>query len=404
MFARFGALASWLLCMAFAVSSASGQATKCQTDQDCSGQEFCQHQTGECNGSGVCAPRPEVCTAVDEPVCGCNGRTYANACLAAQAGVSVAAKGICSGQSPSILRAVSRRAQGVLAAADIDLLHPLSGAILADECRLGGPTQIVVTFDRPVQLAISPEWAIRLTGTAPGNGRIASATADGDELTIDIVDAPEAARLSLTFPGIVDESGRVVQEVLNFGVLVGDVNGDGLINILDLLTVRNGLNQSTSVNSVRIDVTGDGTINLLDMLTIRNHLNLVVPRMPVLKAYGHSGCLANDPSAKSPPAAGLSCADDEVTFTVEGNVLKVVHRNATYNCCLTEIRTALTVVGRTLRLTETETTPAPCRCLCCYESSATVANLSSGTYTVELCWRDEETRAQRCMSQEFTIP
>ena len=404
MFARLEALASWVLGITLATGIAFGQATKCQTDQDCTGQEYCLHETGDCTGQGVCTPRPEACSTVDDPVCGCDGRTYANPCLAAQSGVSVAAKGICADQSPTILHAVSRRTQGTMAAADIDLLHPLSGAALADECRLGGPTQIVVTFDRPVQLAFSPEWAVRLTGTAVNNGRVSSAVANGAELTIGIADAPEAARLSLTFPGIVDDAGRVVTDVLNFGILIGDVNGDGLISILDLLAVRNGLDEPTSANSVRIDVSADGTINLLDALTIRSHLDQIVPRLPVLKGYTNSGCLANDSSVTTPNAAGLLCADDEIIVTVEGSLLKVTHKNATYNCCLTEIHTALTVIGRTLRLTETESTPAPCKCLCCYESYAMIGNLAAGTYTVELCWQDQETQGQRCVSQEITIP
>lgn len=404
MFTRLGALASWVLCVALTTCSASGQVTNCRTDQDCTGQEFCRHETGDCTGEGVCAPRPDACTTIDDPVCGCDGRTYLNPCLAAQSGVSVAAKGICADQPPSILHAVSRRTQGTMTVADIDLLHPLSGATLADECRLGGPTRIVVTFDRPIQLAVSPEWAVNLTGTAAVNGRVSSVVANGSELTIDIAEAPEAARLSVTFPGIVDDAGRVVQEVLNFGVLVGDVNGDGLISILDLLFVRNGLNEPTSANSVRIDVTADGTINILDAMTIRNHLNLIVPRMPVLKGYTNSGCLANDPSVKTPNAAGLLCSDDQMAVTLEGSTLKVTHKNATYNCCLTEIRTTLTVVGRTLRLTEAEMTPAPCKCLCCYESYATIGNLAAGTYTIELCWQDEATQVQRCVAQEVVIP
>ncbi|HOW72571.1 MAG TPA: dockerin type I domain-containing protein [Phycisphaerae bacterium] len=404
MFSRLGVLASTVFCTALTVASASGQSTRCQTDQDCAGQEYCQHETGDCSGQGICVARPEACPPDDDPICGCDGRTYANPCSAAQAGVSVAAKGICADQPPSIIRAVSRRSQGYIATADIDLLHPLSGAILAAECRLGGPTQIVVTFDRAVQLAVSPEWAVRLAGTAASNGRVTSATANGAELTIDIAEAPEAARLSLTFPGIVDEADRVVQDVLNFGVLVGDVNGDGLISILDLLAVRNGLNQPTSANNVRIDVSADGTINLLDMLTIRNHLNLIVPRMPVLKAYSNSGCLARASAKRSTAATNSLCGDDEITVTVEGNTLRVVHKNATYNCCLTEIRTTLTVVGRTLRLAETEYVPAPCKCLCCYESCSTIANLAPGTYTVELFWRDDETQGPRCLSQETIIP
>ena len=111
--------------------------------------------------------------------------------------------------------------------------------------------------------------------------------------------------MSLTFPGVVDDAGRVVRDVLNFGVLTGDVNGDGLIkHPRPPGRPETGLIRPTSANNVRIDVSADGTINILDAMTIRNQLNQIVPRMPVLKGYTNSGCLANDPSVKTPNAAG----------------------------------------------------------------------------------------------------
>jgi hypothetical protein len=72
----------------------------CQTNADCAftGQlfgEFCQKATGNCNGSGTCAPTPQLCLDVYIPVCGCDGQTYSNACYANRAGVNVASEGAC---------------------------------------------------------------------------------------------------------------------------------------------------------------------------------------------------------------------------------------------------------------------------------------------------------------------
>lgn len=67
----------------------------CTTSSECAGGEFCQRTPGACDAVGVCSARPSICTDVLEPVCGCDGQTYGNACEAAAAGVSVAGQGSC---------------------------------------------------------------------------------------------------------------------------------------------------------------------------------------------------------------------------------------------------------------------------------------------------------------------
>jgi hypothetical protein len=56
---------------------------------------------GAADASGTCRARPEVCTEEYAPVCGCNDKTYANACDAAREGISVGRSGACTSDAPS---------------------------------------------------------------------------------------------------------------------------------------------------------------------------------------------------------------------------------------------------------------------------------------------------------------
>lgn len=60
--------------------------------------EYCEYAShcGSADGSGVCRPRPHFCSMIESPVCGCDGKTYSNACEASKQGVTVASDGACA--------------------------------------------------------------------------------------------------------------------------------------------------------------------------------------------------------------------------------------------------------------------------------------------------------------------
>jgi hypothetical protein len=103
-FTRFTlALAVMAIALVALVGSASAQK---KPGQQCGGffglpcamNEYCNFKPGTCGFAdmlGQCTATPKRCPRIRLPVCGCDGKTYANDCLRQQARTSLRSKGAC---------------------------------------------------------------------------------------------------------------------------------------------------------------------------------------------------------------------------------------------------------------------------------------------------------------------
>jgi hypothetical protein len=80
----------------------------------CTADEFCAYQEGQHCGAAdaqsTCQPLPPGCNFVYRPVCGCDQKTYGNACIAALARTGVLKSGPCEVAPPPDGAAAHRRA------------------------------------------------------------------------------------------------------------------------------------------------------------------------------------------------------------------------------------------------------------------------------------------------------
>ncbi len=73
----------------------------CVQNSDCKEGEYCAHDIGSCGNdvesrfNGQCKSKKTECGNKEEPVCGCDGKSYKNPCNAGLRGVSVKSYGVC---------------------------------------------------------------------------------------------------------------------------------------------------------------------------------------------------------------------------------------------------------------------------------------------------------------------
>ncbi|UCD29054.1 MAG: thrombospondin type 3 repeat-containing protein, partial [Planctomycetota bacterium] len=179
-------------------------------------------------------------------------------------------------QGPELIAAVSRKTHGSSIEYDIDL--PLSssqdpgGWYLTHgvECRLDGPTKVILTFSEPIAAGDDIFSGIEVRLSA---GNLGNVMVDEDKMTIEMSDVPDKSCLSITISNVEDLNGNplVGTNSVYVRVLLGDVNKDGLVNIFDLGDIKFYIENNSKINYA-VDVNTDAIIDCSDMDVTKTNL------------------------------------------------------------------------------------------------------------------------------------
>lgn len=169
------------------------------------------------------------------------------------------------GEDVTLTSAVSRRTHpaNTPVVGDVNIMAPG-----ASEPRLGGPTTLVLGFDQNVSAAGG--GAVTCANIGLSSGACSGVSGSGtSELTVDMSGATPNSCLTVSLSNLEGPGGGAFlgPASLNVKVVRGDVDGDGVTNIVDLNTVKGDLFQGGGGALVDFlsDMNVDGVVNIVDL-------------------------------------------------------------------------------------------------------------------------------------------
>src|SRR6202171_5281608 len=171
--------------------------------------------------------------------------------------------------APMAQSAFSRKTHG--AAGTFDVALPLTGNV-GVECRSGGATndyQMIINFATSVTVGGA--------SVTSGTGSVSSFSGSGtSQITVNLTGVTNVQRITMTLHNVND--GTHTGDVpISMGVLVGDVNGNAVVNASDVSLTKSQVGQTVTGSNFREDVNVNGTISATDVALVKSEVGTALP-------------------------------------------------------------------------------------------------------------------------------
>ncbi len=175
--------------------------------------------------------------------------------------------------NPQLQSAVSRKTHGAAGIFDISL--PLTGSP-GIECRGSGPAgthTLILTFNNEILTGSVSVTAG--TGSVSGAPTFNSVT---NEMTVNLTGINNQQAITVTLSGMKDIAGQALANTsVTMGFLLGDANGNGVVNSTDIVLVKAQSGATTDANNFRRDVNASGGVNITDVVLTKSRSGASLP-------------------------------------------------------------------------------------------------------------------------------
>jgi hypothetical protein len=170
--------------------------------------------------------------------------------------------------APQAQSAFSRKVHGGAGTFDVPL--PLTGSV-GIECRSGGATndyQMIINFATTV--------TVESATVTSGTGSVSSFSVSGSQVTVNLTGVTNVQRITVTLMNVNDGT-HMGNVPVSMGVLVGDVNGNAVVNASDVSLTKSQVGQPVNDSNFREDVNASGTITATDTAQVKANVGTSLP-------------------------------------------------------------------------------------------------------------------------------